>query len=117
MKVLLALALTAVIGAQDSPTVYKPGDGVSLPQPTRQVKAEYTREAMQNRIEGKVGLSVVVLSDGKVGDVTVTESLDSVYGLDKNAVAAMKQWEFKPGVKDGKPVAVSVDVMIDFTLR
>jgi periplasmic protein TonB len=117
MKLFLALALVAFVAAQDSPTIYKPGDGVSLPQPTRQVKAAYTPEAMQNRIEGKVGLSVVVLSDGKVGDVTVTESLDSVYGLDKNAVAAMKQWEFKPGVKDGKPVAVRVDVIINFTLK
>ena len=84
---------------------------------TKQVKAEYTPEAMQNRIEGKVGLDAVVLADGKVGDVTVTESLDTIYGLDKNAVAAMKQWEFKPGMKDGKPVAVRIHVLINFTLK
>ena len=117
MKLLLALALVALVGAQDSATVYTPGDGVSLPQPTRQVKAEYTQEAMQNRIEGKVGLSVVVLSDGAVGDVAVTESLDSVYGLDKNAVAAVKQWQFKPGMKDGKPVNVRVKLTINYTLK
>jgi protein TonB len=116
MKVLFALALVAFLGAQDS-AIYTPGNGVSLPQPTKQVKAEYTSEAKQNRIEGKVGLSVVVLNDGKVGDVTVTESLDAVYGLDKNAIAAMKQWEFKPGAKDGKPVAVRIAVMMDFSLR
>src|SRR4030081_340874 len=107
MNVLLALALVALVGAQD-PAIYTPGNGVSLPQPTKQVKAEYTNEAKQNRIEGKVGLNVVVLNDGKVGDVTVTESLDAVYGLDKNAIAAMKQWEFKPGAKDGKPGAVRI---------
>lgn len=116
MKLLLALAFVAVIGAQDT-TIYTPEDGVSLPQPTKQVKAEYTSEAMQNRIEGKVGLEVVVLADGKVGDVKVSESLDTVYGLDKNAVAAMKQWEFKPGVKDGKAVAVRVHVQMTFSLR
>ena len=116
MKLLFALALVALVGAQDA-TVYTPGDGVSLPQVTKQVKAEYTQEAMQNRIEGKVGLDAVVLADGKVGDVTVTESLDTIYGLDKNAVAAMKQWEFKPGTKDGKPVAVRIAVLINFTLR
>jgi TonB family protein len=116
MKLLLALALVALTGVQDS-TIYTPGDGVSLPQPTKQVKAEYTPEAMQNRIEGKVGLDTVVLANGTVGDVKVTESLDTVYGLDKNAVAAMKQWEFKPGMKDGKAVAVRVHVMINFTLK
>jgi TonB family protein len=116
MKLMLALAVVTLVGLQ-GPTVYEPGDGVSLPQVTRQVKAEYTSEAMQNRIEGKVGLDVVVQSDGTVGDVKVTESLDTVYGLDKNAVAAMKQWEFKPGTKDGKAVAVRVKVMINFTLK
>ena len=60
---------------------------------------------------------MVVLADGAVGDVTVTESLDTVYGLDANAVKAMKQWEFKPGMKDGKPVAVRVQVIINFTLK
>jgi protein TonB len=116
MKLLLALALVAFAAVQDS-TIYTPGDGVSLPQPTKQVKAEYTSEAMQNRIEGKVGLEVVVLADGKVGDVKVSESLDTVYGLDKNAVAAMKQWEFKPGMKDGQAVAVRVHVQMTFTLK
>jgi TonB family protein len=118
MNVLLALVLVAATaGVQDSSTVYKPGDGVSLPQVTRQVKPDYTPEAMANRIEGNVVLEAVVLSDGKIGDVNVSESLDSVYGLDKNAVAAMKQWEFKPGVKDGKAVAVRVNVNMTFTLK
>jgi TonB family protein len=118
MQLFLALVLAATVGyAQDSPAVYTPGDGVSLPQPTRQVKAEYTAEAMQNRIEGKVGLDTVVLADGSVGEVKVTESLDATYGLDANAVKALKQWEFKPGMKDGKAVAVRVHVMINFTLK
>ena len=116
MRLLLALALVAFVGAQDS-TVYKPGDGVLLPQVTKQVKAEYTNEAMQNRIEGRVVLDVVVLADGAVGDVEVTESLDSVYGLDKNAAAAMRQWQFKPGQKDGKPVSVLWTIEYTFKIN
>jgi TonB family protein len=116
VKLLIALAIVAFAGVQDS-TVYEPGNGVSLPQVVNEVRAEYTSEARQNRIEGKVVLEVVVLSDGKVGDVKVVESLDSVYGLDTNAVKAMKQWVFKPGTKDGKPVAVRVHAVINFTLR
>ena len=116
MKVLLALAFVALFGAQDS-TIYLPGNGVSLPQVLKQVKAEYTEEAKQNRIEGKVGLDVVVLADGGIGDVKVAQSLDTVYGLDANAVKAMKQWQFKPGMKDGKPVAVRVAVDISYSLR
>ena len=118
MNVLLALVLVAATaGSQDSPTIYRPGDGVSLPQVTKEVRPNYTSEAMANRIEGKVVLAAVVLPDGKVGEVTIKESLDSIYGLDKNAVAAMKQWEFKPGTKDGKPVAVRVNIELHFTLK
>jgi protein TonB len=62
-------------------------------------------------------LGVVVRADGSVGDVQVKESPDAVYGLDQEAIRAMKQWEFKPGMKDGKAVAVRVDVKIRFTLR
>ena len=112
----IALALTAASLAQE-PTVYAPGDGVSLPTVTRQVGPQYTQEAMQNRIEGTVGLSVVVLANGTVGEVKVTESLDSIYGLDAEAVKAMKQWEFKAGMKDGKAVAVRVAVRMKFTLQ
>ena len=115
LAVLFAIAAVAV-QAQDA-TVYKPGDGVTLPQPTRQVKAQYTAEAMQQMIEGEVLLGVVVKSDGSVGAIEVKESLDAVYGLDDNAVKAMKQWVFRPGTKDGKPVSVRVDVKMRFTLK
>ena len=110
------LVATAGMGAQ-SAQVYEPGNGVTLPQVVKQVQARYTDEAMQNRIEGNVELAVVVLDDGKVGDVSVSRSLDSVHGLDEEAVKAMKQWEFKPGTKDGKPVAVRIHVIISFALR
>ena len=116
MKLLFALAIA--VGAVQDTTVYKTTDeGVSLPQVVTEVRAQYTSEAMRQMIEGEVVLDVVVKSDGKVGDVAVKQSLDAVYGLDENAVKAMKQWEFKPGEKDGKAVAVRVDVKMNFTLR
>jgi TonB family protein len=59
----------------------------------------------------------VVLADGNVGDVTVARSLDTTYGLDQQAVNAAKQWTFKPGTKDGKPVAVRVNIELKFTLK
>ena len=44
----------------------------------------------------------------------VTESLDTEYGLDQQALEAVKQWEFRPGTKDGKPVAVRVHIELTF---
>ncbi len=113
---LAAILSASSVRAQDA-TVYTPGDGVSLPQVVKQVAAQYTSEAMRQMIEGEVVLDVVVKSDGEVGDVTVKQSLDAVYGLDQEAIKAMKQWRFKPGTKDGKAVAVRVDVKMRFTLK
>jgi TonB family protein len=97
--------------------VYKPGDGVTLPTVTREVKPSYTPEAMQRKIQGSVWLEAVVLETGDVGDIQVTRSLDPEYGLDREAIKAAKQWKFKPGTKDGKPVAVVVTIELTFTLK
>jgi TonB family protein len=37
--------------------------------------------------------------------------------LDQQAIKAIKQWTFKPGTKDGDPVAVQVFIELTFTLR
>ncbi|HEV8348308.1 MAG TPA: energy transducer TonB [Vicinamibacterales bacterium] len=115
--IISAVALTVPTAVAQEQSVHKPGNGVTLPVVTKQVKAVYTQQAMDARIEGTVGLEVVVKSDGMVGDVKIARSLDPTYGLDDQAVKAMKQWQFKPGTKDGTPVAVQVDVMINFTLK
>jgi TonB family protein len=81
------------------------------------VNPTYTQAAMDAKIEGHVLLSVVVQADGTVGDVTVTRSLDAVHGLDDQAVDAVRHWTFRPGMKDGAPVAVTVTVEMRFTLE
>ena len=98
-------------------TVYDVGNGVSLPTVLKEVKPAYTSEAIANRIQGTVLMSVVVLPDGTVGEVTVIRSLDTVFGLDAQAVLATKQWMFAPGMKDGVAVAVRVTIEMTFTLR
>ncbi len=113
----IAALPVALFAQQADSTVYKPGDGVSLPTVVKEVRPQYTSEAMQQRIEGRVGLQCVVRTDGKVTDIKVVQSLDSMYGLDKAATEALAQWEFKPGRKDDKPVAVQVEIQMAFTLK
>jgi TonB family protein len=105
------------VSAQSRPEVFKPGDGVSLPRLTTEVRPRYTKEAMDAKIEGTVTLRAVVLASGDVGDVELVRSLDDKYGLDRNAVAAAKQWKFVAGRKDGKPVAVEITIELTFTLK
>jgi TonB family protein len=102
-----------------SQTVYRPGpgSGVTLPRVVKEVKPAYTSEAMQAKVHGSVWLKAVVLDNGKVGEITIDKSLDQEHGLDEAAVTALRQWEFTPGTKDGKPVAVEITVELTFTLE
>ena len=114
----VVLSITTTVLAQERQAPFRKGDaGVSDPVVTKDVHPRYTQEAMEARIEGTIEIDAVVREDGSVGDVTITKSLDDKYGLDNEAVKAMKQWQFKPGTKDEKPVAVVVSVTMSFTLR
>jgi len=97
--------------------VYRPGSGIVNPRVLREVTPDYTSEAMRARVQGEVWLEVVVLPDGTVGDVTITKSIDSVFGLDEEAIRAARQWIFAPGTRFGEPVAVLVVIALDFALR
>jgi TonB family protein len=96
---------------------YRPGSGVSMPQLVREVKPDYTANAMRARVQGVAVLECVVLSDGTVGDITVIKSLDKQFGLDDEAIKAAKQWRFLPGRRLDQPVAVIVTIELAFALR
>ncbi len=97
--------------------VYEIGNGVMSPVPTRQVDPEYTSEAKRAKIQGEVQLQAIVTTKGVLDQIRVIKSLDTVHGLDRAAVDAAKKWTFKPGTKDGKPVPVRVDLVMEFRLH
>ena len=96
---------------------YRPGNGVLPPRILREVRPLYTADAMRAKVQGLVELECVVLPDGSVGDCRVVRSLDAVFGLDQEAIKAVKQWRFVPGTRLGQPVAVLVGIELSFTLR
>jgi protein TonB len=96
---------------------YHPGSGIINPVLLLEKKPEYTADAMRAKLQGSVELEVVVLADGRVGDVRVIKSLDRTFGLDEKAIEAAKQWKFKPGTRQGVPVPIIVTIVMDFTLR
>lgn len=95
----------------------KTGPGVTQPRLIREAKPAYTRAAKEAKIKGVVSMEVVILADGKVGDVRVVRSLDKTYGLDDEAVKTVKKWLFSPGKKDGVAVPVLVEIEMTFSLR
>jgi periplasmic protein TonB len=97
--------------------VYRPGTGIVSPRLIKEVKPNYTGEAMRAKIQGEVWMEAVVMADGSVGQVSITRSLDPNFGLDEEAIRTVKQWRFAPGTRQGQPVAVLVEVQMTFTLR
>lgn len=57
---------------------------------------------------------VVVAPDGKPAEIAVGRPIG--FGLDENAVAAIRKASFQPAVKDGKPVPVLVDLVVEFRI-
>jgi len=96
---------------------YRPGNGVTVPKLLREVKPQYTSDAMRAKVQGTVMLECVVRTDGTVGDVTVIRGLDPTFGLDQEAIKAAKQWRFVPGSRMGEPVPVLISIELTFTLR
>jgi protein TonB len=96
---------------------YRPGNGVELPRVLREVKPQYTADAMRAKVQGTVWIEAVVMPDGSVGRVEVVKSLDSSFGLDQEAIKAARQWRFVPGTRFGQPVPVIVTIELTFTLR
>ncbi len=94
--------------------VFKVGGGVSAPKAIFAPDPEYSEEARKAKYQGVCVLSLIVGPDGKPRDIHVARSLG--LGLDEKAIQAVNQWKFDPAQKDGKPVAVAINVEVQFRL-
>ena len=94
--------------------VYRVGGGVTAPVLLYKKEPEYSEEARKAKYQGTVLLYIEVDSSGKATNIRVQKSLG--LGLDEKAMEAVKQWKFKPGYKDGKPVTVAATIEVNFRL-
>jgi protein TonB len=92
------------------------GSVASPPELITRVMPEYPGRARDLEIEGQVVLEVVLDRAGNPErDVKV---LRSIALLDAAAIAAVRQWRFRPGRDaEGRPVRVVMEVPVRFELR
>jgi TonB family protein len=93
---------------------FRVGGGVTAPLVLHKVEPEYSEEARKAKYQGTVLLYVEVDPSGRATNIKVQRSLG--LGLDEKAIEAVKQWKFKPGYKDGKPVTVAAIIEVNFRL-
>ena len=93
---------------------FRVGGGVSAPRALDTPDPEYSEEARKAKYQGTCILWLIVGPDGKPRDIKVARALGM--GLDEKAIEAVRNWKFSPAMKDGKPVAVQINVEVNFRL-
>jgi TonB family protein len=70
--------------------------------------------AQANGVAGMALYHTVIGADGKPTEIAVARPIG--FGLDENAVAAIRKATFEPATKDGKPVPVLLDLVVQFRI-
>ena len=91
---------------------YKVGGEVSAPKLVYAPDPDYTNKARRAKYQGVCVISAIVDEKGKPQHVQVVRHLGM--GLEKKAVEAVKEYRFEPAMLHDKPVAVTVNIAVNF---
>jgi protein TonB len=100
-------------GGSDAPL--RVAGNVKAPVLVLKVVPLYTEAARIARIRGIVIIEAVIDREGNVTDARILRALPM--GLDQAALQAIRQWRFRPGTLNGKPVPVIYNVTVNFELQ
>jgi TonB family protein len=87
----------------------------TAPEATKKVQPVYPEAARKDSIEGTVWLKVYIDETGKVIQASVQKSDNAMFN--EPAIAAAKQWTFKPVMQEGKQVGLWVSIPYKFKLQ
>jgi outer membrane biosynthesis protein TonB len=103
-------------------TDYRPADPAVLRQSMVDQKARLASTfepasneyAQDHGVAGMCLYHVVIGADGKPGEIAVARPIG--FGLDESAVDTIRKATFQPAIKDGKPVPVMLDLVVEFRI-
>jgi TonB family protein len=104
---LATVTATALLRAQEI-------SSLTYPTVIHRAEPEYTKAALAAKLQGTVGLSLVIGVDGVPYQIKVVQGLGA--GLDKKAVQCLKRWRFKPATNHGEPIPMKVQFDVNFHL-
>jgi len=82
----------------------------SLPVVIKEQEVAWTREARFSERRGVVIVQATVAADGTVEDVKILRADDPDFGIPEAVVAAVREYRFKPGTRNGVPVRTHATV-------
>jgi len=95
-------------------TLVHPGPGVDGPKLLKNVVPVSNDYAQHGEVAGVASYKVILDPAGKILAVAVYRPIG--FGLDENAVAAIRKSTFAGAVKDGKPVPSVIDLAVNFRI-
>jgi len=99
------------------PRPARPGPAVNPDVPVEIVskpRPAYTEQARASRVEGEVVLEVLFGASGRLRVIRVVRGLG--HGLDDAAVEAARRIDFKPALRNGKPIDYMATLRVVFQL-
>jgi TonB family protein len=97
-----------------APGTARIGGNVSAPVLLKQAYPEFSDQARRKKVNGDVLLHFIVDEQGIPQDVKVVRGLGM--GLDENAIKAVKQYRFRPAMREGVAVKVEMNVSVNFQI-
>jgi TonB family protein len=111
-----AIGVSLVIASVQAPVAAEPVANAQAPEVVEYTTPPlYSDEGRSRGIEGSVLVSVRVGVDGHLSDLRVVRGLG--FGLDENALLAVREWKFRPALRNGKPLDMAAEVSVEFSLR
>ncbi|MEO8218546.1 MAG: TonB family protein [Acidobacteriota bacterium] len=88
------------------------GNGVTAPRVLQRVDPRYPNILLKTGMAGTVVLQCVVDTSGRIESVSVLTSPNKLF--EQSAIEAVRQWRFKPGSFEGRPVATIFELTVHF---
>jgi TonB family protein len=104
---------------------YRVGRGISVPHVKHAPDPSYDEGARQAKLQGTTVLLAIITPEGTTSAISVQRPLGEGlneklrplgHALDQRAVEAVSKWKFEPAKFQGKPVAVVINVEVNFRL-
>ncbi len=104
--------------AKSMPSAQRPcspsatGGHITPPTKVRDVRPIFPGARPGGATQGRVMLEATITTDGTVRETSITSPVDA--DLEDAAIAAVDQWQFTPTLLNCVPIAIKINVVVDF---
>ena len=87
---------------------------LKYPTPIKRVSPAHPPEMLKKFKNGRAIVECLITETGEIHELKIVTADEPEFG--EAAMEAVRQWEFRPGEKAGKPVAVRLQIPFEFVL-